>query len=94
VAAQTATTAAAEKSLAALRREVDELVIVRGDGERVTATLDHRWFLAWWPHWSPAVRFEINVGGSVEEIVLGDRYDSGGPPCRVYLFDQLCIWWY
>jgi hypothetical protein len=69
------------------------LVIVRGDGERVTATLDHRWFLAWWPHWSPAVRSEINVGSSVEEIDLGDRYDSGGPPCRVYLFDQLCIRW-
>lgn len=74
--------------------EVDELVIVRSDGERVTATLDNGWFLAWWPHWSEAARLEVTVGGKVEPIDLGDRYDSGGPPCRVILFDQWCVWSY
>lgn len=71
--------------------DVDQLVIVRRDGERVTATLNDGWFLAWWPDWSPAVQFEISMDGSVEVIDLGDRYDSDGPPCRVYLLDELCV---
>ncbi len=73
---------------------VDELVIVRADGERVTATLDGGWFLAWWPDWSEPIRIEVSVDGDTESIDLGDRYDSGGPPCRVYLFDQWCLWSY
>lgn len=72
--------------------EVEELVIVRSDGERVTATLDDGWFLAWWPNWSHATGLEVTIGGNVEAIDLGDRYDTGGPPCRVYLFDRWCVW--
>lgn len=72
--------------------DVEELVIVRSDGERVTATLDNGWFLAWWPHWSVAARMEVTVDGVVETIDLGGRYDSGGPPCRVSLFDGWCVW--
>lgn len=71
---------------------VEKLVIVRSDGERVTATLDSGWFLAWWPHWSVAARMEVTVDGVVETIDLGGRYDSGGPPCRVSLFDGWCVW--
>jgi hypothetical protein len=74
--------------------EVEKLIIVRSDGERITATLDNGWFLAWWPHWSVAARMEVTLDGVVETIDLGGRYDSGGPPCRVSLFDGWCVWSY
>lgn len=73
--------------------EVAKLVIVRSDGERVTATLDNGWFLAWWPYSSVAAQMEVTVDGAVETIDIDGRYESGGPPCRVYLFDW-CVWSY
>jgi hypothetical protein len=73
---------------------IDELIIVRADGERVTATIDDGWFLAWWPAASEPVQIEVVVDDEAETIDLGNRYDSGGPPCRVVLFDRFCIWSY
>ena len=73
---------------------VDELVIVRSDGERVTATLRDGWFLAWWPDSSHAAQMQITTRDGVETVDLGDRYDMGGPPCRVMLLGEVCIWSY
>jgi hypothetical protein len=73
---------------------VDKLIIVRSDGERVTATIDDGWFLAWWPSHSEPVQFEVTNGNDVTTIDLGDRFDMGGPPCRIGLFNGLCLWSY
>lgn len=72
----------------------DDVVIVRSDGERVTATLRDGWFLAWWPDSSHPAQLLISSGDEVEAVDLGDRYDSGGPPCRVMVLDEVCIWSY
>lgn len=76
--------------------DVHEVTIVLRDGQRVTATIDDGWFLAWWPSHSEPVRFELSGSGdaSVESIDLGDRYDHGEPPCRIVLFDAFCVWTY
>ncbi len=76
--------------------DVDELVIVRADGERVTATIDGGWFLAWWPSSSHAAQLQITTGDDVQTVELGDRYNLGGPPCRVGVpfLGDFCIWSY
>lgn len=71
---------------------VEKLVIVRSDGEQVTATIDDGWFLAWWPSRSEPVQLEVTVGDDAETIDLGDQFDRGEPPCRVVLLDRLCLW--
>lgn len=74
---------------------VEELVIVRSDGERVTATLRDGWFLAWWPATSHPIQLQITTGDRAEMVDLGDRFDVGGPPCRVMrILDEVCIWSY
>lgn len=66
---------------------VDRVVIVRDDGERVTATLEDSWFLAWWPSGAHPVALEISEDGApVETIDLGDEFDRE-PPCRIRLRD-------
>lgn len=72
----------------------DEVVIVRTDGERVTATLRGGWFLAWWPDSSHPAQLLITSGDEVTTVDLEDRYDTGGPPCRVMILDEVCIWSY
>lgn len=74
--------------------EVDELVIVRADGERVTATVHDGWFLAWWPHSSHPAQLQVTRGDDVEIIDLRDRYDVGGPPCRLQIVSGFCLWSY
>jgi hypothetical protein len=74
--------------------DVESLVVVPRDGEHVTATLQDGWFIAWWPASSHPVAFEVTVAGTTERIEVGDRYDAGGPPCRVPMLGPVCLWSY
>ena len=71
----------------------DDVVIVRSDGERVTATLRDGWFLAWWPDSGHPVQLEITSDEKVEIVDLGDRYPMDGP-CRLTILDRWCLWPY
>ena len=73
--------------------DADDVVIVRSDGERVTATLRGGWFLAWWPDLSHPVQLEITSEDEGEVVDLGDRYPIDGP-CRLTILDRWCLWRY
>lgn len=73
--------------------DVEHLSVVREDGRDVVATIDHGWFLAWWPSESEPVSAELrDRGGNVIHTVsFGDAY-THEPTCKVSFLDRFCVW--
>jgi hypothetical protein len=73
--------------------DVGEVTVVREDGRDVVATVDHGWFLAWWPSESEPIAIELrdDDGAVVDTVSLGDSY-SMEPSCKVAFLDSICLW--
>jgi hypothetical protein len=69
--------------------------IVRADGQRIRATVNEGWFLAWWPNSSPPVGLDLLApdGALIEAIDISDRFGSTEPSCRLMIAD-FCLWSY
>lgn len=74
-------------------QDVASVTMIREDGIDVVATLDHGWFLAWWPSESEPVSAELHAGDGelIERISFGDEY-AHEPSCKISFLDVLCFW--
>lgn len=73
--------------------QVARVTMIREDGRDVVATIDHGWFLAWWPSESEPVSVDLHAadGELIERISLGARY-AHEPSCKLSFLDRICLW--
>jgi hypothetical protein len=73
--------------------DVEQVTVEREDGREVVATVDHGWFLAWWPSEAEPVSAELRDGDGtvVDTVSFRDEY-AHEPSCKVMFLDRLCLW--
>jgi hypothetical protein len=73
--------------------DVEQVTVEREDGREVVATVDHGWFLAWWPSEAEPVSAELRDrdGNIIDTVGFDDAY-AHEPSCKLSFLDRVCLW--